>query len=321
MRKAWDLSIFSSVRDKKRIFVFLISCTLLSVLIVSGCYRQTAMEAGSPSMSAERKQLSADQGSASKAAVSQPVVASAKPYQSANLSSSSAKIVFDVPHDREKRVALTFDDGPSQMTPEYLQILRDKGVHATFFLIGKQAENKPGLAKTIVDSGNEIGNHTCSHLNIRTSSMPESLKDILECQSIIERDSHHKPFMLRPPGGEFNKSIIEQLQKVGYIIVLWNIDPQDWKKSATPDQIINNVMTNIRPGAIILMHEGKKPTLEALPRLIDDIKEQGYEIGTVSELLDLSSPNQSSLNYNALLDQTVSNGATPKRVIIPYDTP
>ena len=142
----------------------------------------------------------------------------------------------------------------------------------------------------IADSGNEIGNHTYSHLNLEKSSISVDVSDILRGQDTIEQATHRQLSLLRPPGGALNVPVIKKIQQLGYTIVYWNIDPQDWMQGATSAGIINNVMTHIRPGAIILMHEGKPQTLKALPELIDDIRKQGYEIGTVSELLGLPKP-------------------------------
>ncbi len=211
---------------------------------------------------------------------------SEKPVLPVGLPLAKLGVVCNVPHDPEKRVALTFDDGPSlSMTPEYLKILRDKGVHATFFLIGSQVEREPSLAALIANDGNEIGNHTYSHLNLKKASLADAASNILEGQKAIEQDAHQELSLLRPPGGELNEPVIHEIQKMGYTVVLWNIDPQDWRENATSSQIINNVMTNLWPGSIILLHEGKAPTLKALPQLIDDITRRGYKIGTVSELL------------------------------------
>jgi peptidoglycan/xylan/chitin deacetylase (PgdA/CDA1 family) len=257
----------------------IISCLLLLVFIGFGCarFKQASVEVGSLATTDVASQVYAPPPNM--------LPTSEKPVLPLGLPLEKLGVVCNVPHDRSRRVALTFDDGPSQMTPDYLNILREKGVHATFFLIGMNVQREPGMAAMIEDSGNEIGNHTFSHLDLRKSSLTYDVADILKGQNIIEQETHQKPSLLRPPGGDLSVPVIKKIQQLGYTIIYWNIDPQDWMEVATPEKIINNVMTHVRPGSIILLHEGKRPTLEALPQLIDDLKKQGYEIGTVSELL------------------------------------
>jgi peptidoglycan/xylan/chitin deacetylase (PgdA/CDA1 family) len=216
------------------------------------------------------------------------VVTSEKPTPPPGLPLEKYGVICALDRAGKKRVALTFDDGPSPMTPEYLRVLQEKGVHATFFLIGKNVQRYPDLAAMITGGGNEIGNHTFSHLDLRKSPLADDVKDILAGQEIIEQETRQKLHLLRPPGGDLSVPVIRQIQKMGYTIVFWDIDPQDWRESATPAGIIDNIMSNLRPGAIILLHEGKPGTLKALPEIIDDIRRQGYEIGTVSDLFAAS---------------------------------
>lgn len=264
----------------------IIFCLLLLVLIGPGCAgpRQASV--------VDNSMISSDVASKVYAPLPDILPTSEKPVLPPGLPLERLGVVTHVPHDRDRRVALTFDDGPSPMTPDYLNILRSKGVHATFFLIGRNVQRDPGMAALIENGGNEIGNHTYSHINLEKSSLTNDVKDILKGQDAIEQETHERLSLLRPPGGALNVPVIKKIQGLGYTIVYWNIDPQDWKKDATSRAIINNVMSHVRPGSIILLHEGKRATLEALPQLIDDLRKQGYEIGTVSELIARSNPLQ-----------------------------
>jgi len=280
------LSTSPPTKSHKTLLVFILSC--LALLAIAGVgyaiFKQAPVEVDS-------RLLATPDDAVAPQVYAPPQVEveakSEKPVLPVGLPLAKLGVICNIPHDPEKRVALTFDDGPSlAMTPEYLKILQDKGVHATFFLIGSQVQREPSLAALIAKDGNEIGNHTYSHLNLRKASLTDAASNILEGQKVIEQDTHQELSLLRPPGGELNEPIIHEIQKLGYTVVLWNIDPQDWREDATSSQIINNVMANLWPGSIILLHEGKLPTLKALPQLIDDITRRGYQIGTVSELLE-----------------------------------
>ncbi len=315
--------MLSSRKAKKHHLYFIAFAFIIFVLATISYNQQAAVKVGPSNPAAEQL----EQPTVESVAVKVYEAPSEKPVPPLGLPLEKLGVICDVPHDPHKMVALTFDDGPSDLTPAYLAVLRSKGVHATFFNIGLQVVRHPGLAAMIADSGNEIGNHTYSHLNLEKSPLPDDVSDILRGQEVIEQDSHQRPSLLRPPGGALNVPVIKKIQQLGYTIIYWNIDPQDWRTGATPEEIINNVMTNIRPGAIILMHEGKPQTLKALPELIDDIKKQGYEIGTVSELLGLPKPplpsgppaGTAASVYSAVSPEAPAGAAAS--VLVPYNTP
>lgn len=125
---------------------------------------------------------------------------SEKPVPPLGLPLEKLGVIFDVPRDPNRRVALTFDDGQSALTPAYLAVLRSKGVHATFFNIGLQVVRHPGMTAMIADNGNEIGNHTFSHLNLEKSSISVDVTDILRGQDVIEQATHRRLVVLRPAG-------------------------------------------------------------------------------------------------------------------------
>lgn len=304
----------------KHLFILIFICVIVFVLSAVACrlFRQSTITAspGDPASTGYINLAATGEDVASNIYLSQSAsieAISEKPAPPPGLPLERLGVICDVQHDKNKCVALTFDDGPSpEMTPEYLRVLREKGVHATFFLIGRQVQRAPGLAAMIADSGNEIGNHTYSHLNLKKSPLADDIKDILNGQNVIEQETHRKPTLLRPPGGELDVPVIKVIQKLGYTIVFWNIDPHDWQNGATPEAIVDNVITNLRPGSIILLHEGKLPTLEALPQLIDEIRRQGYQIDTVSELLapiQRIPPMTTVANKTGMTSQKPSGGA------------
>lgn len=193
-----------------------------------------------------------------------------------------------------KTVVLTFDDGPSNYTPQIIAILRAKGVHATFFTIGKQALSHK-LLKTIYDEGNEIGNHTYSHPDL--SKLPDwrvKLELNLD-RLIIESQIHHSTRLFRPPflGSDSlapqSKSLIEKVDQYGYLTAGEDTDTEDWRRPGV-SQIIDNATISSN-GGIILMHDGggdRSQTVQALPPIIDYYQNRGYTFTTISGALGLS---------------------------------
>ncbi|AAM24122.1 polysaccharide deacetylase family sporulation protein PdaB [Caldanaerobacter subterraneus subsp. tengcongensis MB4] len=185
-----------------------------------------------------------------------------------------------------KEVALTFDDGPFPIyTEKYVDILKSMDVKATFFVIGKHAEKHPELLKYIVENGNEIGLHSYSHFNMKKLKPEKMVEELYKTQQIIVEATGIKPTLFRPPFGAYNSTLIEISNALGLKVVLWNVDPDDWRNPSV-ESVVNRVLSHTRDGSIILMHEGKPSTLAALPQIIKKLKEEGYKFVTVSELLE-----------------------------------
>jgi|GEM_PF-1176702 len=194
-------------------------------------------------------------------------------------------LIFSVP-SAGKEIALTFDDGPDpNLTPAYLKVLRGEGVHATFFLVGRRVEKAPGMAAMIAGEGEEIGNHTMNHEYLTSVPLKYGEQNLIDTTGLIEQETHENILYFRPPGGRLSPSLIKTVRETGMKTVLWNIDPQDWAPGMTPGRIIRDVLDNLQPGAIVVMHEGKRQTLEALPGLIRELKQRGWRLVTISELL------------------------------------
>lgn len=189
---------------------------------------------------------------------------------------------------KEKKVALTFDDGPHpRFTKEILEILEEYGITATFFIIGVNAENYPDSLKMIVDSGCEIGNHTYSHTRIDKMSENELENEILKCQEVLYSMTGVRPKLFRPPQGRVPNSLLSVSERLGYDVILWSIDTLDWSHNP-PNNICASVKNNLVGGDIILMHDyisGKNTTCDALRRLIPELLSKGYTFVTVSELI------------------------------------
>lgn len=189
---------------------------------------------------------------------------------------------------KEKKVALTFDDGPHpRFTKEILDILEEYGITATFFIIGVNAENYSESLKMIVDSGCEIGNHTYSHSRIDKMNDRELESEIVKCQEVIYSMTGIRPKLFRPPQGRISNELLGVTEMLGYDVILWSIDTLDWSHNPS-DNICAAVNNNLAGGDIILMHDyvsGKNTTCDALRRLIPDLMSKGYTFVTVSELI------------------------------------
>jgi len=194
-------------------------------------------------------------------------------------------IIRQVP-TTHKVVALTFDDGPlTDSTPEILDILREKNIKATFFVVGEQVEKFPLLVQQEIADGHEVGSHTYSHPTLTKLRKNEIQKELAQTEQSILKVAP-KPTLFRPPGGGYNDTILQIARDNGYITILWSVDPYDWRYPPVGD-IINVVLKDSKPGSIILLHDGKYPssTPEALSFIIDSLSARGYEFVTVSELL------------------------------------
>ncbi len=187
-----------------------------------------------------------------------------------------------------KKIALTFDDGPHrEYTAQILDILREYGVKATFFVIGENAEKYPDLVKREFDEGHEVECHTYSHEFIDRIGTEDARNELLLSEDAISAVSSYKFNFVRPPGGIYTESFKKLADEMSYDIVLWSVDTEDWKSPA-PQRIISTVMSNVKGGDIILMHDyvvGSSSTPEALRQIIPELIDSGYEFVTVSELV------------------------------------
>ena len=196
---------------------------------------------------------------------------------------------------KEKKIALTFDDGPdSTYTKQVLDILKQHQVPATFFVIGNQVHRHPDVMKRIVDEGHVVANHTWSHPNLMKVSDTKVRQEITKTYQAVEKVTGKKMAMLRPPYGAV-KGKEKVIQQMGISVIQWDIDTLDWKPGQTPDQIIKSVVHHVSPGSIVLQHSGggdRSATVQALPQLIQNLKQQGYQFVTVNELLDIPAYHQ-----------------------------
>ncbi len=213
------------------------------------------------------------------------------------------------PSDGQKYVALTFDDGPSKYTQQYLQILQAHGATATFFNLGQQVDSDPSDAQAIVNAGCELASHTYSHMNLPKQDADTIKSELTKAFDSIASATGVTTTMFRPPYGAFTGDCWIASGGVASVSVIWNKDSEDWRKPGV-DKIVSNATDNIRSGDIILMHDGggnRDEDVEALPKIIDKLHDAGYTFVTVSDLMksDSSIPADIADGTETMPDGTV----------------
>lgn len=195
-----------------------------------------------------------------------------------------AEPIYNGPEDG-KRVALTINvDWGEEYLPAVLETCKLKNVKLTFFVTGRWAAKFPDLVKQMAAAGHEIGSHGYAHPHPDHLSVDGNMRDIQKAEEVLQDILGVKPRLYAPPYGERGNAVLLAAEQLGYKTILWSVDSVDWKYR---DQraIIKRVTRKIHPGGIVLMHP-TAATAAALPDLIDELRMQGYEVRTVSELLE-----------------------------------
>lgn len=188
-----------------------------------------------------------------------------------------------------KRIALTFDDGPHpKQSRQIMDVLDKYGIKATFFVIGINAKNYPGIIGEELKRGHEVGNHTHTHPHAARLDREALEKQILECEQQIFAQTGKTVRLFRPPEGAMSTQMRQMVHDLGYTNVLWSLDTRDWAHTP-PEDIAQNILQNAKNGDIILMHDyigANSPTVQALELFIPGLIEQGFTFVTVGELLE-----------------------------------
>ncbi|PKQ33025.1 MAG: hypothetical protein CVT62_03000 [Actinobacteria bacterium HGW-Actinobacteria-2] len=238
---------------------------------------QSATPSQTPSKSATPSPVAPSQ-SPSKSTSSKPTVAPTTPNPSG------------APDCRKlKCVALTFDDGPVAGTASLLDVLKKKGVHATFFVVGKNAAVNPKIIRRMVAEGHVVGNHTWSHKQLTRLSADQMRTEITKASSAIEAGGAPAPTLLRPPYGATNATVAQVAASLGMAQILWNVDPLDWKDRNSA-KVTQRVLAATRAGSIVLSHDIHPTTRAAYAGIIDALQAKGYTLVTVPELLGKTTP-------------------------------
>lgn len=202
-------------------------------------------------------------------------------------SQSEPAAIYSVETDK-KVIALTFDiSWGSKRAEPILNILQEKGVqNATFFLSSPWSQQHPEIVQKIVKGGWEIGSHGHKHVNYSKLSEEEIRKQIETAHGILQQVTGKAPTLIRLPNGDFDKRVLRIASELNYKVIQWDTDSLDWMNKGV-DNIVNRVVTKAHPGDIVLLHASDtcEQTHLALPKIIDQLREKGYEFVTVSQLL------------------------------------
>jgi peptidoglycan/xylan/chitin deacetylase (PgdA/CDA1 family) len=192
----------------------------------------------------------------------------------------------------EKLVALSFDDGPNDpCTRQLLDVLAKENVHATFMLVGLNAEKHPDIVKQIAAAGHDIGNHSYSHPRFDRSSPNTIREEITKNDVLLEKLTGKKPLLMRPPFGLYGPDYFEICRDTGHPIGAWSASASDWNPH-TPQELAGALLDQLMPGAIFLLHDGKETndgphrvaSVQAVAQLIPQVKARGYRFVTIPEL-------------------------------------
>lgn len=183
-------------------------------------------------------------------------------------------------------VAMTFDDGPhAQNTPRLLDMLAERNIKATFYLIGNRVQAHPQIARRIAEEGHEIGNHSWSHPFLNRLSDRSVTREIDQTSDVIFQVTGRPPVTFRPPYGAFTQRQRSALYNARNLpTILWSVDPQDWRRPGS-GVVASRILNHAHQGGIILSHDIHRGTIDAMPRALDGITGQGLRFVTVSQIL------------------------------------
>ncbi len=197
------------------------------------------------------------------------------------------KILKRSDEDPKMMVALTFDDGPTPpFTRQVADILKRYEVPATFFVVGTQVLKYPDTVKYLKDQGFNVENHSLTHSRLDDKEQAVLDNEIQQSHDLITLNTGESPRWFRPPYGRLNGMLGETVTRKGYSIALWSVDPMDWR-AESPEAIIQMMMSQVKPGAIVLLHDGggdRQMTVAALPGIIERLKSAGYFFVTLDQL-------------------------------------
>jgi len=205
-------------------------------------------------------------------------------------------------------IALTFDDGPDpKNTPRLLEILKERNIKATFFLLGRSVTTYPQVVRLIVADGHEIGNHTWDHKDLSKLSESACMDELQKTHDAIIAACGVTPTIFRPPYG--NVKMTERkaiMEKFHYPDIIWEVDTEDWKKPFSSEKVHNTILKDTKPGSIILCHDIHSWTIDAMPSTLDELKAKGFQFKTITEMIKLEDDERTGK-----VPVTTSTGTTP----------
>ena len=193
--------------------------------------------------------------------------------------------IYSVDKGEEKICAISFDAAwGNEDTPLLIEILDKYKIKTTFFVVGSWVDKYPESVKALSDAGHEIMNHSNTHAHMTKISSEKMKEEVTKCSEKIKAITKKEPNLFRPPYGDYNSEVINEVEKLSNYVIQWSVDSLDWK-DYSPDDIYKRVVTNIHPGAIVLFHNAAKNTPEALKKILPKLIEDGYKIVPVSQII------------------------------------
>ena len=247
--------------------LFVLAMTLSSLLFA------TLLEAAAP-------------GTGTLAAPTKPV----EPVAPAIVPAAPApKLSYTVFHVNAPAIALTFDDGPhAKNTPRLLDMLKERNIKATFFLIGRSIGAHPEIVRRIIAEGHEVGNHTWDHKSLRAMSESGIADELQKTQDAIVAACGVTPLIFRPPFGAITKKQEQAvMDRFHYTAIEWEVDTNDWKAPRTIAKVHDTILKDTHAGSIILCHDIHEPTIDAMPTTLDELMAKGFQFLTVSQMIKL----------------------------------
>ena len=257
--------------NKMKAFIALM---LIAVLLMSGCAR------GPKAAEVKEGELTI----AAPSATAVPVEEEA-PAQPVATPEPEEETVAHRVDPEKKMIALTFDDGPGAGTRRILSALDEVGGRATFCMVASRMGEYAQTARRVAEQGSEIATHTWDHPNLTKLGASQLRKELNRSLNAIEDATGVRPTVLRPPYGSVNAEVKEACAELGLVIANWNIDPEDWR-TRDASSIRSHILNNAKDGAIVVCHDLYPETASAMESAIRALSDRGYQLVTVSELLD-----------------------------------
>ena len=219
-------------------------------------------------------------------------------------------------------IAMTFDDGPSEkLTPGLLDILAQHHIHATFFVIGKNAAEYAEILQRAVREGHEIGNHSWSHPAFGKMRDESVRNELQKTDDAIRAAIGTRPVLMRPPYGSIRARQKHWIySEFGYRTILWDVDPLDWKRPGSA-VVTSRIVRETRPGSIILSHDIHPGTIKAMPATFDQLQAKGFKFVTVSELIAMGKPMAPKETGEAGAAPSPTPGGSPVATPVPVAAP
>ena len=215
-----------------------------------------------------------------------------KPSSMPSVPPAGARISYSSVNITQPVVAMTFDDGPHpSLTPKLLDILKERNIKCTFFLIGQNMKAYPQIVRRIIAEGHEIGAHTYTHCSLTSRSDAQIRSELQRSEEVLMAAANYRPQLVRPPYGAINTRIKQLMfSEFGYSTIMWSVDPQDWRRPGV-SVVTSRLVSGARPGAIMLAHDIHPPTTQAVPAMFDQLLAKGYQFVTVSQLMNMEKAN------------------------------